>query len=293
MINVNIVGLDSSHTIEFARRLVAPDCPQDQHVEGATVRKVMRFETPFQDANGLDARQKQLEAWGITVTTDLTETVEGCDAIILCINDPSLHLEYFRKIASLGKPIFVDKPLADSVANAKQIIETARKNNTAFFSCSSLRFVPQLLQACDRVVSPSRVSTFGPLGQAAAGSSIIWYGVHAVEMMQRALGRGAATVKAIADDVGVTLVVGYNDSRRGVVELCRNSWHYGGSLRGQEAAAFIADTSRLYSDLLRVIVKFFETLEVPVDPLDALEITAILEAADRSVKSGEIEPVEF
>ncbi|MGQ9454472.1 MAG: Gfo/Idh/MocA family protein [Armatimonadota bacterium] len=293
MINVNILGLDSSHTIEFARRLVATDCPQDQHVEGATVRKVMRFETPFQDATGLDMRQKQLEAWGIKVTTDLADAIDDCDAIILCINDPSLHLEYFCRIANLGKPIFVDKPLADSVANAKQILETATKNNTAFFSCSSLRFVPQLIQACAKVASPSRVSTFGPLGQAPAGSSIIWYGVHSVEMMQCALGRGAATVRAVADDMGVILMVDYNDSRKGLVELCHNSSHYGGSLRGREAAAFIADTSRLYSDLLRVIIKFFESLEAPVHPLDALEITAILEAADKSVKSGNVERVDF
>lgn len=29
------------------------------------------------------------------------------------INDPSLHLEYFKKCADLGKPIFLDKPLKE------------------------------------------------------------------------------------------------------------------------------------------------------------------------------------
>lgn len=291
MVKISIVGLDSSHTIEFARRLVAPDCPDEQKVSGATVTAVMRFETPFQDSAGLDARQKQLESWGIRVTTDLQEATADCDAIILCINDPSPHLDYFRRIASLGKPVFVDKPLADTKASAAQILEAAAENKTAFFSCSSLRFAPQLLDACNKVSQPTLVSTFGPLGQAAAGSSIIWYGVHAVEMMQRALGRGAKYVRTIADETGAVLVVRYDDSRRGVVELCRGAWHYGGSVRGREAAAFVVDTSLLYTNQLKEIVKFFETKQTPVDPEDALEVTAILDAAERSANSGAYEPV--
>jgi predicted dehydrogenase len=292
MLRISIIGLDSSHTIEFARRLMVPDCPPEQKVDGGKVTAVMRFETPFQNAEGLDSRQKQLESWGIPVTTNLNQAIQGCDAIILCINDPSLHLDYFRQIAGLGKPIFVDKPLADTAANAKQILEAASENKTAFFSCSSLRFVPQLLDACSKVADPILVSTFGPLGKAAAGSSIVWYGVHAVEMMQRALGRGARTVKTIEDKTGALLIVGYDDARRGVVELCRNAWHYGGTVRGKEAAAFVADTSRLYTDLLRQILEFFRTKSPPVDPLDALEVTAILDAAERSAGSnGRVEPV--
>ncbi|MDH7601934.1 MAG: Gfo/Idh/MocA family oxidoreductase [Armatimonadota bacterium] len=291
MLKIGIIGLDSSHTIEFARRLVAPDCPAEQKVSGATVTKVMRFETPFQDSAGLDARQKQLESWGIPVTTHLEEATSDCDAIILCINDPSLHLEYFRKIAGLGKPVFVDKPLADTKANAAQILEAAAENKTPFFSCSSLRFAPALLDACSKVNQPTRVSVFGPLGQAAAGSSIVWYGVHAVEMMQRALGRGAQSVRTFSDETGAVLLVKYNDSRRGVVELCRGAWQYGGSVRGKDGAVFLVDTSLLYTDLLREIVKFFETKKAPVEPEDALEVTAILDAAEKSATSGKAEPV--
>lgn len=283
------VGMDSSHTIEFARRLMAPDCPEPQKVSGATVVKAMRFETPFQDKAGLDARQKQLEEWGVKVTTDLGETVEGCDAIMMCINDPSLHLEYFKKIAGLGKPIFVDKPLADNTGNAKAIIEHASENKTRFWSSSSLRFVPGLVEACAKVPEPSLVSTFGPLGKAAAGSSIVWYGVHAVEMMQRALGRGARIVRTIADETGAVIVVRYPDARRGVVELCTGAWHYGGFVRGSEAVSFTADTSRLYSDQLVEIIRFFEGGPAPVAPEDALEVTAILDAAQRSADSGKAE----
>ena len=283
---LSFVGMDSSHSIEFTRRLMAPDCPEAQKVTGATVIKALRFETPFQNKEGLDARQNQMEEWGVKVTTDLSEAVDGCDAIMMCINDPSLHLDYFKKIAGLGKPVFVDKPLADTTANARAIIDHAAENKTRFMSCSSLRFVPQLVDACRKVPEPALVSTFGALGKAAAGSSIVWYGVHAVEMMQRALGRGAKTVRTVADDTGAVVIVRYGDARRGVVELCSGAWHYGGSVRGKEAVSFTADTSRLYSDQLIEILKFFKGGEPPVAVEDALEVAAILDAAQQSADSG-------
>ena len=295
---LSFVGMDSSHSIEFTRRLMAPDCPADQKVtgpvlslsKGATVIKAMRFETPFQDKEGLDARQNQMEEWGVKVTLRLDEAVNGCDAIMMCINDPSLHLDYFKKIAGLGKPIFLDKPLADTTANAKAIIDHAADMKTRFFSSSSLRFVPQLIDACKAVENPTLVSTFGALGSAMAGSSIVWYGVHAVEMMQRAIGRGAKSVKTDADATGAVVVAHYDDGRRGVVELCSGAWHYGGSVRGKNAAvSFTADTSRLYSDQLIEIIKFFKGGEPPVAPEDALEVTALLDAAQRSADSGKPE----
>ena len=70
-IRVAIVGLDTSHSIEFTRRMQAPDCPENQKVTGLRAVSCLRFETPFQDKDGLDGRQKQLEEWGVKVSENL------------------------------------------------------------------------------------------------------------------------------------------------------------------------------------------------------------------------------
>ena len=111
-LRIGIIGLDSSHTIEFTRRFQAPDCPPEQRVAGVTVTRCMRFETPFQDRAGLDGRQQELEGWGVEVTEDFDTAVAGADAVLIEINDPGLHLEYVRRCAGLGVPLFLDKPLA-------------------------------------------------------------------------------------------------------------------------------------------------------------------------------------
>ena len=94
-----------------------------------------------------------------------------CDAIFIEINDPSLHLEYFRKCAALGKPIFLDKPFADTLDHAAEILKIAKENNVRFFTASSLRFDANIVKAHEEMPQIDQGITWGPLGQAAAGSS--------------------------------------------------------------------------------------------------------------------------
>ena len=285
-----MVGRDTCHSVAFTKCLQAPDVAPDQKVHGARVVSCMRFETPFQDKNGLDARQKQLEQWGVTVTEDFDEAVAECEAIMLEINDPAYHLEYFRKCVPLGKPIFLDKPMADNTANARAIYKLAKDNNLRVFSASSLRIVPGLIESCESVPNAMYAYTYGPLGKAPAGSSIVWYGVHAFEMLERAMGQGAVGVFARRDKAGVVCVVEYHYNRRGVVELTEGASAYGGCVRDKgKAAPYICDNSRLYPDELIKVIEFFTGAEPAASLDDALEITAMLDAAERSTKSGKPE----
>ncbi|MGI6295100.1 MAG: Gfo/Idh/MocA family protein [Armatimonadota bacterium] len=289
-IRIGMVGLDTSHSVAFTKCLQAPDVAADQKVDGARVISCMRFETPFQDKNGLDGRQKQLEEWGVTVTEDFDEAVAECEAIMLEINDPAYHLEYFRKCVPLGKPIFLDKPMADNTTNARAIYKLAKENNLRVFSASSLRFVPGLIESCKAIPNADYAYTYGALGKAPAGSSIVWYGVHAFEMLERAMGQGAIGVFARRDKAGVVCTIEYPNNRRGIVELTEGSSAYGGCLREKgKAAPYVCDNSRLYPDQLIKVVEFFNGAEPAASLEDALEVTAMLDAAERSTQSGKPE----
>jgi predicted dehydrogenase len=291
-LNVALIGLDSSHSIEFARRFQAPDCPESSKVGGIRVTKCLRFETRFQGAEGLAKGQKQLEAWGVNVTDSFEEAVCDADALMIEINDPALHLDYFDRAAGLGKPVFLDKPLADTVANGRRILDLAARQGTRWFSASSLRFAAELEEALAREQSPDVVSVYGPLGKAAAGSSVVWYGVHAFEMLERAMGRGAKTVTACPDSRGVVVSVRYEDDRRGVVELTEGAYIYGGILRSPDAGnPFVVDVSTIYSALLEKVAAFFRGAPAPVDPLDTLEIMALLEATNHAIETGQPQAV--
>ena len=291
-IKVAIIGLDTSHAVAFPQLMQDPATPKEQLVSRLRAVTCLRFETPFQNKEGLDSRQAYLESIGVKVTENFDEAVADCDAILIEINDPSLHLEYFEKCAPLGKPIFLDKPFADTLENMQQIIKVAEKYNIRFFTCSSLRFDVDLIAGLAKDINREKVTIWAPVGQPPAGSDIIWYGCHAFEMLQATMGRGAESVVGVKDQAGYVFHVSYKDGRRASVELSSGS-PYGALIRdSKNNCSLVTVTGKVpfYQMLLEEIVKFLDG-EQPVDLIDSVEVMAMQEAARKSIISQKAEPV--
>lgn len=292
-IKVALIGLDTSHTVAFAGLIQDPATPAEQQIKGLQVTKCLRFDTPFQNTEGLDKRQAYLESIGIPVTLDFDEAVADCDAIMIEINDPSKHLEYFEKCAPLGKPIFLDKPFADNLENMKKIIELIKKYNIRFFTSSSLRYDVDFVEARAKGIEPNKVTVWGPVGTAPAGSGLIWYGCHVFEMLQAAMGRGAQSVSAYEDENGYVFQVLYADGRRGTVDMTPGAYQYGALIRNKEnECALGCVTMRIpfYFMLMKEIVRFFHGEEIlPLE--DSVEVMAMQVAAEAALASGKAEPV--
>ena len=285
--NVAIIGLDTSHAIEFPRRMQDPECKPELRVDGMHAVSCLRFPTPFTTDEVLDARQAQLERWGVKVTTHFDEAVAGCDAIMLEINDPTLHVDYFRRCLDLGKPIFIDKPLADTYAQGRLILDLAASHQVPVISASPLRFSHNLEEACQIVQQPAQAYCYGPLGIPPAGDGIIWYGVHCFEMLQRIMGPGAQRIDARRDASGVVAIVEYPDGRRGIAELTVGKYAYGGTLRADELiVSFVIDGAMFYTEELRIIKDFFLTGQAPFSLADSLEVLDLIDSAVRSVNQG-------
>ncbi|MBU4198429.1 MAG: Gfo/Idh/MocA family oxidoreductase [Verrucomicrobia bacterium] len=290
MIKVAIIGLDTSHSIEFPRRMQAPDCPEDQKVPGLKAVSCLRFPTPFQNKDGLDQRQKQLEAWDVKVTADFDEAAEGADAFMLEINDGSYHLEYFKKVAALGKPVFLDKPLAATLADGKAIIKLMKQHATRVWSGSSIPFCPEITQVKAQVGEIRIANVFGALGAAPAGDSLVWYGAHTFEMLQRLMGCTPQSIQAIETKTSIVTIVNYGNDRQGLVEAIRNCDNYGGLIIGKtqgqvKAIPFICNTRYSKRDILCAIKKFFKGGPAPVDMMTTFEGLAMITAARKSIET--------
>jgi len=290
-IKLGIIGLDTSHSIAFSNLIHGDDKRDD--LRDLQISACMRFPSVFNSEESQDEREAQLEKWGIKVTRNFEEAVEGVDGILLEINDPALHLEYFTKAAELGKPIFLDKPLAGNIEDGRKILRIAEEKNVRVWSSSSLRFTNEITKAVESTDEPVLCNVFGPMGQAAAGSSLIWYGVHSFEMLNTIMGKGAESVLAQEDKHGIVTIVSYSDERRGIVECNRDSRFYGGRVQDtKQLVPFNVDSSAgLYYNLLVKIKNFFVMGEIPVSLTDTYEILAMMVAAEQSVKSGKAEKV--
>lgn len=296
MIKVAIIGLDTSHCVTFPKLMQAPDCPKNIHVRGLKTISCLRFETPYQNKEGLDERQQQLEKWGVKVTENIDEALAGCDAIMLEINDGSFHLEYFKKVAALGKPVFLDKPLAMTLADGRAIINIMRQHGTKVWSGSSVPFCPPLEKTIAKAGKIQRAHVFGKFGRAPAGDSLIWYGVHSFETLQRIMGRGAVKVNAIESPTSMSAIIEFKDGREGVVELTP-IWAFGGVIFGtvndqEQAIPFVLNSTHSHYNSLRLIKSFFKGGEPPVDMETTFEGLAMMCAARESITRKEPVAVE-
>lgn len=291
-LKIGIVGLDTSHTNAFTKLLQGEVSPE-QKVDGMRVVHALRFPSPFQAEEGQDERQAELEKLGVTMKNSVEAVADGVDAIFLEINDPALHLTYFEQVAGLGIPVFLDKPLAANLEEGRRIAQLAKEKGTDMWSSSSLRFIRKLVAAKEALgEAPTFCNVFGALGKAAAGSDVVWYGVHVTEMLVASMGMGARSVRAVEGDAGVVAVVEYPENRRAVAEYNRGSYKYGGRIQqGSEVHFFDNTGDVLYYNLLVRIKDWLETGHVPVALEETLHVQAIMDAVETSLASGEVATV--
>jgi hypothetical protein len=78
------------------------------------------------------------------IVTDLTDMIGKVDAILLARDDAEFHFEMAEPFVRSGLPIFIDKPLAYTLSEAKKIM-SLESYAGQIFTCSSLRYSNDLL----------------------------------------------------------------------------------------------------------------------------------------------------
>jgi hypothetical protein len=296
MIKVAVIGLDTSHTIQFCKRIHDPDCPKGEKVPGLKVTSCLKVKTPFLSWEGLKQREQQLQKWGVNVTTDIDTALKDCDAVMLEINDGSLHYRYFKKIAELKKPVFIDKPLATDLNDARRIIKLAQKKKIRIWSGSSIPLGPKVKEITKGEKQFVFASVYGRLAKAAAGDSLIWYGVHVFELLQKLLGTGATSVQAVENKKSIITAVSYKNGAEGIVQTVNGLNTYGGYAQYTQKGSlitehFTCDRSQSYTTILKHIKLFFRGKPAPVDIKTTFEGLALMIAARKSINTGKRERV--
>ncbi len=137
---VGMIGLDTSHSIAFARLLNA----DDPAPELAGYRVVVACPRGSADIESSTSRipkyTEQIKELGVTVVDSVAAVVKQCDVVLLETNDGRPHLEQVLEVFQAGKPVFIDKPIAGSLADTLAIFRAAKKYEVPVFSSSSLRF---------------------------------------------------------------------------------------------------------------------------------------------------------
>ncbi len=285
-LKLGIIGTDTSHVTAFTR--VLNDANGSDHVAGARVVAAFKGGSPDieESAKRLDQYASELhDKWGVQIVPAISDLCPLVDGILLESIDGRPHLAQFREAASCGKPVFIDKPLASTLADAIEIARVAKQKNIPWFSSSSLRY-----SAVADMKSPDMTGAIvwapGP-AEPHHQLDLSWYGIHGVEMLYTLFGTGCEEVSRISSADADVVTGRWKDGRLGTVHLQRPYGKYGAVvfLKGQKLDAK-PDMQFSYVPLVREIVHFMETKEPPVPNETTLEMFAFMDAAQKSVAEG-------
>ena len=286
VIRAGMIGLDTSHVPAFTGIFNAAK-PLDD-VAGIKVVAGYPGGTDLPASHDrVEKFTEQIRAKGVEIVESIPKLLEKVDVVLLESVDGRIHLQEAIPVIKAGKPLWIDKPAAGSLADAIAIFELAKKHNVPVFSSSSLRYGEiQNLKNSAEVGAVLGASTWGPCSYSTGTPDLFFYGIHGIEPLFVLMGTGCEKVTRVAtkDNDFVTGV--WNDGRVGTYRGIHKGKSSSGAMVFGSNGIVPLGKAGAYEDLCREIGKFFKSRKPPVSPEETIEILTFMEAADESKRQG-------
>jgi hypothetical protein len=289
-LRLGIIGTDTSHVPAFTK-LLNGDPGDSGHIPGARV--VAAYKGGSKDipssADRVDGYAEEVRSkYNVEIVPDIATLLSRVDAVLMESTDGRVHLEQAKPVIAAHKPLFIDKPLASTLEDAREIARLAAEAHVPWFSSSSLRF--GAIGASMKFSDITGVFAWGPGPfEPHHYLELSWYAIHPIELLYTIMGRGCVSVTRTTGEYGDVIVGRWADGRIGTVNAVRPYSDYGAVvIRGREVVESRPNASAAadYRPLVAQIVKFFQTGAPPVPNGETLEMFAFMDAAQKSKEQG-------
>ncbi len=281
--HIGIIGLDTSHSQVFTR-LINEGSWNGFKVVAAYPEGSKDIPSALKLRPGVT---EGVEKLGVKLVDSIDALLREVDYVLLETNDGRPHLSQVLPVLKARKPVFIDKPIAATLADAKAIFKAASEYQTPVFSSSALRFdtgVQQVVKGKIGKVLGADVYTPAEIDK--NHLDMAWYGIHGVEMLFTVMGSGCKSVSRV-HEADTDLITGiWDDGRIGTVRgIRKGAASIAGTAFGEKGIAPLGPFSS-YQPLIEEIIQFFKTGKPPVSPEQTLEIFTFMQAADLSKKQN-------
>jgi hypothetical protein len=287
-IQVGIIGLDA-HAVPWTQIVSDPNAsPPLNELKVVAAYPAFSPDIPF-SADHIAANTEAMRALGVEICDSIPALVAQVDLVLLLSIDGRPHLQQAMAVFRAGKPVFVDKPVAASLAEVVRLFDLAQQYQIPCFSNSSLRYSPGIAA----VRNDPKFA--GVLGCEAYSSNVsilpghpdlFYYGIHGCEILFTIMGPGCQTVTRVVSATADLVAGVWADGRVGTFRgILQGKTGFGATVFGRQAIAPAGEFEG-YQPLLVEIAQFFRTGKAPISVEETLEIYAFLEAADESKRQG-------
>ena len=285
-LRAGIIGTDTSHVPQFTKIL-------HSHPEWK-IKVVAAYKGGSPD---LPLSATRVDKFAATIQQDhgveLVDSIEALlakvDVVLLTSVDGRPHLAQVTPVFKAGKRVFIDKPLAASLEDARKIAALSKSTGTPFFSASSVRFhsgIPET-RASTSIGKQLKVQATYVLNPIEFHPDLFYYGIHGVEALYAVMGTGCASLSRKIDGGLDVTTCTWKDGRTGVfrglpkADATQPLVRMAGD-KGSAETAGAADNE----GIVRAIAEFFHTGRTPVDNAQTLEVFEFMTAAQLSKERG-------
>lgn len=293
LLKVALIGCDTSHCVAFTRLLHS-----DMNTSfGVQCKVVAAFpgDSPQVDPDGSRVRRftAELGELGVPLVGTPEDAVTNADAVMILSADGSMHLDEFQRTLRPGRPVFIDKPLAWSLADVDAILSLAASKGVAVGSASSLRFSRILDEAMEVAGGSSAVTgadVYCP-GTLLGDQGLFYYAIHGVEMLYRIMGPGCQSVTAWGYKEGDYIVGQWPGGRCGWLRASRTGNKQFGALihtakQTVPAVNVVTGSEPIYMPMLEKVIPFLAGATFPVAAAEMAEVIRFIEACHSSQRSA-------
>ena len=282
MIRIGIVGSDNSHADRFSELVNLPE--RAQHIEGARVEYLYGREAGRTEEVSANNRIPH-------IVSDPAEMIGKVDAAMVVFRHGSLHLERARPFLEAGIPTFVDKPLTVDVDEAQELVALAKRTGTPLTSYSTVRWASHAGRFKDQMTKlggvPAALYT-SPAERQSVYGGLIFYGVHAVELMHELHGTTIREIRATEHGNGcMVATVRYADGPVVTLELLK-----GTAVRFEMTAYGVGnvlheplDMSDCYLNGMKAFLEMVRTGRPPLPHAEMVATIRVLNAIEESIAS--------
>jgi predicted dehydrogenase len=287
-LRIGLIGTDTSHAVSFAKLLNGP--AGAAHISGARIVAAWKGGSPdlAASASRVEGFAAELSGtYGVKFYPTIEAVMGQVDAVMILSVDGRPHLDEARRVFAFHKPVFIDKPLAASLKDGREIFRLARRAGVPCFSSSDERFTAEMTELKQAPIGKLLgVSVYGPADLEPHHPALFWYGIHAVEKAYTLMGTGCRTVVCTrTPDTDVVTGV-WADGRVATVRGLRNSKHDYATTAFGTAGIVERGTVSGYRPLIEHILEFYRSGVPPVAEAETVEILTFMEAADVSAQRG-------
>ena len=223
--------------------------------------------------------------WNVGKAESIEQVVAECDALVVLSPDNAERHEDLADLAlKSGKPVYIDKPIAPSLAAAQRLFDKAAAHGTPMMSSSALRFGSQIEGALAGELSGQKVNFV-----ATEGPGVFHiYVIHQIEMLVMALGVGAKAVMQYGNDAVKKMAVRYDDGRSATLTLHPSLDFRLFAAYGEDKSVTLTGMGDFFPRFIDQMLEFFNTRQAPIDPRQTLEIAALIEAGVAALETPNV-----